>query len=276
MTEPFTADDDGVLQTLVRGLDVLRTVADMDGQATARTLSQRLGLSLSRCYHILRTLKATGHITRLPGGKLGIGPGGAALGRRLHAGLEPPPELSAVLTRLHLRTRETAYVSGWVNGDITLLRFVSAERAPGIGGLDVGYTGDVHARASCRAVLAHLPPEQADAVLRGDRLRRLTPRTQCDPDLLHADLTAIRRRGHAVDLEEFRPGLCCASAPYFDRDGRPAGSYTVSAPAARFGRSQRDLVAAVQEAAAVATNLIAGRGPGRPAGVTPERRTRAG
>ncbi|MFB4289897.1 IclR family transcriptional regulator [Nonomuraea sp. ATR24] len=255
---PSAVEGDGSLQTLLRGIDVLRAVALADGQATAKSLSRQLGLSLGRCYHILRTLKAGGYVVRLPGGRIDVGPGGASLGRQLRARFEPLPELFAILARLHARTRETSYVSGWHHGVITLLQFIAGEQALGVRGLDVGYTGDTHARASCKAVLAHLPHEQIEIMFGGVELRRLTARTLGDVDSLTVELGNIRRQGFALDLEEFSDGICCASAAYFGQDGAPAGSYTVSVPATRFRTAQRDLIAAVQEAAAIATNLLRG------------------
>ncbi|MBE1582223.1 IclR family transcriptional regulator [Nonomuraea angiospora] len=257
-------NEDGSLQTLLRGLDVLQAVAHLGGQATAKSLSRQLDLSLGRCYHILRTLKAGGYIVRLPGGRVDIGPHGASLGRQLGARFEPLPELFAVLARLHARTRETSYVSGWHHGVITLLQFIAGEQALGVGGLDVGYTGDLHARASCKAVLAHLPRGQIDIMFRGVELRRLTAHTHSDVDSLTVELSNIRRQGFALDLEEFSEGICCASAAYFDHDGAPAGSYTVSVPVTRFRTTQRELIAAVQEAAAIATNLLRGHHPAVP------------
>jgi hypothetical protein len=70
------------------------------------------------------------------------------------------------------------------------------------------------------------------------------------------ELQNIRRQGYALDLEEFSEGICCVSAPFLDADGTPAGSFTVALPVARFQRSQRDMVAAVREAGAIATNLL--------------------
>ena len=254
-TTALASDENGNLQTLTRGLDVLQAVADMDGHATAKSLCRQLGLNLSRCYHILRTLKAAGYIVRLPGGSFGVGPQGAALGRQLYARFEPTPELSTVLSRLHLQTKETSYVSGWIKGAITLLQFIPSERASKICSLNAGYTGDMHARASCKAVLAYLPPEQVAVIFRGVELRRLTRFTQCDPDRLLSELVRVRQQGYAMDQEEFNVGLCCVSAPYFGGDGQPAGSLTVSVPVTRFRTAQRDLAAAVREAGAIATSL---------------------
>jgi IclR family acetate operon transcriptional repressor len=263
MTEPSEVDGDvtgsdeeNVLTTLVRGLELLQAVAESDGQATAKSLSRRHNLTPGRCYHLLRTLRIHGYVVRLPGGRFDIGPRGASLGRQLRSRSEPPPELFAVLTRLHAKTRETSYISGWRNGAITLLQFIPGEQALSVRGLDVGYTGDLHARASCKSVLAHLPTDQVEVMFRGVRLRRLTTRTVCDTEKLMAELQNIRRQGYALDLEEFSEGICCVSAPFLDADGTPAGSFTVALPAARFQRSQRDMVAAVREAGAIATNLL--------------------
>ena len=46
------------------------------------------------------------------------------------------------------------------------------------------------------------------------------------------------------------------NSPYFDANGVPAGSFTVSLPITRFQKSQRDMIAAVREAGVIATNLL--------------------
>ncbi|MEV0390162.1 IclR family transcriptional regulator [Nonomuraea sp. NPDC050643] len=245
-----------VLHTLERGLQVLEAVAAADGTATAKVLSRQLDIKLGTCYHLLRTLLAGGYVVRLPGGRYDVGHRAASLNRHLQRRSGPSPELAVILTRLHNRTHETSYISGWYHGTLTLQQYISGLHAVIVGNLDVGYTGQMHARASCKAVLAFLPEEQVAAMFKGVELAAVTPHTIVDYDHLTVELARVRRQGYSVDREEFSEGVCCVSAPFFDETGSPTGAYTVSVPTARFHERQAALTMAVREAASMATGFL--------------------
>ncbi|GII34812.1 IclR family transcriptional regulator [Planotetraspora mira] len=255
MSEP-EAGRKTVLRTLERGLHVLEAVAAADGTATAKMLSRQLGLKPGTCYHLLRTLLAGGYVVRLPSGRYDVGHRAASLNRHLQRRSGPSPELAVILTRLHNKFNEVSFVSGWNHGTLTLQHYISGQGTLGVGDLDVGYTGHMHARASCKSVLAFLPEEQVAAMFRGVELDAVTPHTIVDHDELIVELAQVRRRGYAVDREEFSAGVCCLSAPFFDETGSPTGSFTVSVPAARFQERQAALTTAVREAASTATGLL--------------------
>jgi DNA-binding IclR family transcriptional regulator len=257
--EPPQAGDgsDGVtLLTLSRGLAVLEEVACGDGRATAKAISRKLGLNLSTTYHLLRTLRASGHVVRLHGGHFDVGPRSSALSRRLQLRCGPSPELSALLVRLHNRTQETSYLSGWYHGVIMLQQYITGARELVVRNLEAGYSGNMHARASCKAVLAFLPEEQVAMMFAGLDLPKIGPRTIRTYEELAVSLATIRRQKYALDVEEFADGVCCVSAPFFGAHDAPLGSFTVSVPISRFDNSKRKLIADAREVAVMATNLL--------------------
>jgi len=247
-----------ILQTLLRGLSVLSIVARSGGEATARQIAGELGIRQSTCYHVLRTLVSEQYLDRRPSGKYEIGPRGGALGYHLERQFGPRAELSAILTRLHAQTHETAYIAGWRNGTMVIQQFLSGSGPIAVGNLDVGYSANLHARASCLSMIAYLQPDLVEMMFDGTDFNRLTANTIGSFDELRRRLDQVRRMGYAVDDEEFSDGVCCVSAPFFDADGQPAGSYTVSAATSRFRAQATVLANAVQEAAALATRLSGG------------------
>jgi DNA-binding IclR family transcriptional regulator len=257
LNEGVTSDSEStVLRTLVRGLEVLDAVASGSGRATAKRIAESLGLRPSTCYHLLRTLRSEGYIVRIGGGRYDVGPRGGRMAHLLGLRYGPSPEVSALLSRLHNKTQETAYVCGWHHGDIVMLQFKAGTKALQVGQLDVGYGGDMHARASCKSVLAFLPREIVAAMFSGVELSQLTPKTVTGYRQLVRQLAQIRRQGFAVDEEEFHEGVCCVAAPFFGSTGDPVGSFTVSVPSPRFADARADLVAAVVEAATLATVML--------------------
>lgn len=245
-----------LLHTLERGLQVLEAVAAADGTATAKILGRKLDIKIGTCYHILRTLLAAGYVVRLPGGRYDVGPRSASMSRHLQRRSGPTPELAVILTRLHNKTHETSYMSGWYHGTLILQHYLSGTHTLSVANLDVGYTGHMHARASCKAVLAFLPEEQVAALFEGVELERVAPSTITDYDDLLVDLACARRQGYALDREEFSEGVCCIAAPFFADTGIPAGAFTVSVPVTRFHERQAWLTTEVREAATIATNLL--------------------
>lgn len=245
-----------VLQTLVRGLEVLDVVATSNGRATAKQIARSLGLRLSTCYHLLRTLRAEGYIVRVDGGTYDVGPRGGRLGHHLEVRFGPSPEISALLSRLHNKTQETAYVCGWYHGGIVMQQFINGTRPLQVSQLEVGYSANMHARASCKSVLAYLPKDIVTAMFAGVDLAPLTPHTIVSYPELMRQLAQVRRNGYATDEEEFHEGVCCVAAPFFDADGNPVGSFTVSVPSNRFAAVRATIAREVLEAASLATTLL--------------------
>ncbi|HZP41812.1 MAG TPA: IclR family transcriptional regulator [Candidatus Binatia bacterium] len=245
----------GILTTLQRGLTLLHLVASE--RATARELAGRIGLKRGTCYNLLRTLTAEGFVVRLPNGQYDLGSRLASLHDRARARLAPPPELLELLHKLHQRLDETVYMVRWSGEDLVLQRYLESARSLRVGGLEIGYSQHTHARASCKAILAHLPEARIREYFATRRLARLTRHTKTSMDELLADLRATVARGYALDLEEFSDGICCVAVPFFDAEDFPVGSYSVSAPATRFHPRLPALVRALRRAAAEASRVAA-------------------
>lgn len=77
-----------------------------------------------------------------------------------------------------------------------------------------------------------------------------TPNTIASADTLASELEKVRRRGYAVDIEEFERGLRCISAPVRDHTGGVVAALGLAGPASRLTTERlRELVAPVIAAA---------------------------
>jgi len=119
----------------------------------------------------------------------------------------------------------------------------------------VGVAPPVHATASGKVWLAHLPESEALAVVERQGLPRLTPRTVTSRAKLVKQLRDARAGGYAIVDEELVEGGRAAAAPILVA-GHPVGAVAVSGPTfrlsvARLHRMAPRLKRAAAELAAV-------------------------
>lgn len=229
MSAGYDSSDPRGLRTLARGLELLEAIVADDGRATAKSLAAEMGLSQSTCYQMLKTLEVAGYAVRTTGGVYEVGPAVPAIFRRLRSTLYPRPRVSAAL---HERTDETSYACVLRSNGILLQEVLEGRKALVVRTLEPGMRANLHARASCRAILAHLSDIERRRMLPAHTLPKLTPYTITNRGLLRAELAAVLEVGYAVERQEYQLGIGCAAAPFFDRTGRVAGSLTVSMPVA--------------------------------------------
>ena len=249
------------LRTADRALALLEFVAGSPVDPAIKDAARSLGLNLTTTYHLANTLEARGYLVKDGQGKLRIGPKVAMLHQGFVRRLQPAVDFDPVLRRLSQRTGETAYLATWERGDAVLQAVVEGAHPVRVTGLYIGLRGDSHCRASGKAVLAYLPPEELSEFLSGHPLTRRTPNTITGVRRLRADLEETARRGWALDNEEFAVGVACVAVPYFGPDGRVQGALTVSAPASRWLEAKDRFQVAVRSAGEEASRLLGYAGP---------------
>ena len=97
----------------------------------------------------------------------------------------------------------------------------------------VGASNPVHCTSVGKAILAFLPEERAAEVVRRTRFERFTHRTIATAEALRAEMEKTRRRGYAVDDEEFEEGLRCIAVPLLDAQRLPVAAISISGPSFR-------------------------------------------
>ena len=97
----------------------------------------------------------------------------------------------------------------------------------------IGDTSPLHATATGRAVLAHLPKSEVDELTAGT-LEGYGEETITDPVALRAEIRRVRERGYAVNHNQYIQGVCAIAAPVLDGDGVPLAAVGISMPDSRF------------------------------------------
>ncbi len=222
-----------------RGLAILEYLDQRPAGRTMIETARDLALPKNAVFRITLTLLRRGYLERDDDSKrlrlghktLTLGYGALGEGRSL---VEQSLEQMRALRNA---TGETVCLSVLADGEGFVL-----ESVPGTHlfrcTVDPGMRQPLHASASGKALLAHLPQNELETALLQLRLVRLTPNTITKKTQLREELRSVRDRGYALDRCEHIDGAMCVAAPVFDRRGHAVASLTVTAPAGRMPREK--------------------------------------
>jgi len=101
----------------------------------------------------------------------------------------------------------------------------------------VGTQQPMYSTSLGKTILAYMPEERAEEIIRATEFEVLTPKTIASEAELREDLEAIRERGYGIDDEENFNGLRCVSAPVTD-DEDVLGAVSITGPSSRFTMDQ--------------------------------------
>jgi len=91
----------------------------------------------------------------------------------------------------------------------------------------------LHYLSGGKAMMAYMPRERVEGVLRKHGLPRKTEHTITDEATLFEELARVRERGFATDFEESLDGLHTVSAPVLSSEEAPVAAITVVGAAQR-------------------------------------------
>jgi len=102
----------------------------------------------------------------------------------------------------------------------------------------VGYRVPLYCSALGKAVLAFLPPQEQEGLLKTIKFTRHTPDTIMSRDDLLSDLSLVRQRGYATHDEEVELGIRTVAAPIRNHTGTVFAAISVAGPTLRIDREQ--------------------------------------
>lgn len=168
-----------------------------------------------------------------------------------------------VITRLARETGETALLA-LLEENRAVTADVTVTSAPVRVATERGRALPLHAGASSKAILAHLPEERWKDIVTGTALVALTSKTLTDAKQLREDRRATRARGYAISEGEVYQGACGVAAPIFDEGGAVTGSLAVAGPFHRLrGKRLRDTALLVLDGANTLNIMLGAHGQRR-------------
>lgn len=212
---------------------MLEVLADTGRAIGVSELSRALGLDKSTVYRLLTTLKSREYGEQDPETrKYVVGPRMIAVSSRILDNNDVYLQARLVMKKLLQETRETVHLAMRMENQVV---YIAQEISPEVVSVntEIGQREPIHCTAVGKALVAFLPEEELEAIIRHLDFRPYTSRTITDPDQFRAHCRQIRAQGYAVDDEELYPGVRCIAAPIRGYDGSVLTSLGVSGPATR-------------------------------------------
>ncbi len=253
--------DQNTIKSLDRAIIVLQRLSEIGG-ATLSALASDMGQSPATVYRVLTTFQGRGLVAFDEKTQVwSIGAGAFLIGAGFLRRTSLVDSARPILRALMAATGETANLGIERSGEVLFVSQVETQsniRAF----FPPGSMSEMHASGIGKALLAFMPDDRREAILKGRVLTRYTDQTLSDPDALARDLRASRARGYAVDADEKTDGMRCIAAPVFDAFGEAVAGISVSGPTSRIADADIERLAVDVTRAARELSAAIGAAPG--------------
>jgi len=220
------------LQAIDRAFSVLNLLGESNKPMGLAQITDALHLHKSTVHRFLMVLERHRMVERTPEGSYRLGLKLYDLGNRAVGQFDLRDRVQPYLRRLVNEVGETAHLCIMEKALIVYLDKIEPSRSVRMTSR-IGTSNPVFCTAVGRAMLAVLPPEEAQDILARIRYVRMTRKTIMNEEDLVRDLEKTRRRGYAVDDEEAEEGVRCIGTPIFDNTGHPVAAISISGPSFR-------------------------------------------
>ena len=217
---------DQYVQSLARGLAVIRAFDANNPHMTLSEVAVRTGLTRATARRFLHTLVELGYV-RTDGKTFALTALVLQLGYSYLSALTLPQLAQPHLEELSVRLGESTSAAVLDGNDIFYVARVATRRIMTVG-ITVGTRFPAYATSMGRVLLAGLPDPELRAYLDTVTLEALTPRTVTTRKDLVAELEKVRIQGWCLLDQELELGLMSVAAPVRNAAGKTVAAVNVS------------------------------------------------
>ena len=242
-----------------KAFKILHTIADSSTGLGVSELAKKLKIGKSTVHGITLALEEVGVLARDPAHKkYNVGYTLLELGRKAYGKIELWDVAKTPMETLMEAVGETVFL-GTLNGDhVTILNVVESHNELKITSppgtrmpLLVGATG--------RVFLAQLEEKKARELVQKKGLTQYTSKTVTDSKRFLKEVEETRKRGYAIDQEEYLLGVTAVAAPVQTTSLPPAAIWVVMFTPSSHDQKMEKAVQEIQKAAQEVSRLLKDR-----------------
>lgn len=210
-----------------KAFKILSAISDASNGLGISDLSKQLKIGKSTVHGITSALEELGVLVRDPlHKKYSVGYTLLELGRRAHTRIKLRDIARIPIERLMEKVGETVFL-GIMNGDhITILDVVESHHEMKITS-PPGTRLPLLAGATGKAFLAHFEEKKVKEIIQRMGLVKFTSKSIVDPKKFFKEVEEAKKKGYAIDDEEYIPGVRAIAAPIQAASLPPAAIWVV-------------------------------------------------
>ena len=196
-----------------KAFEILRALSSSKEGLGVSEIARGLNMAKSTVHGMTSTLEGLGAVTRDPHTKrYRLGLTLFELGRLAYSQIDLKTLARPIIEELMEKTQASVFL-GILNWDhVTVLDIVESRQDLKITA-PIGTTMSLFAGAVGKVFLASMEESQSQKIIRSKGLTRFTKNTIVDPELYYQELENVRKKGYAVDDEEYILGVRAVASP---------------------------------------------------------------
>jgi DNA-binding IclR family transcriptional regulator len=218
---------------LVRGLAILERIAKSRRGLTFAQIGRQFEFPKSSVHTLLLTLEREGYLQRdTRTGRYVTGMKLASIASMTLDSIVLREKAARPMHALAGETDMTAHLAVLDRDEVILVAKVDRPGRQRVATW-VGKRLDVHCTSLGKCLLAHLPDEEVDRIVRDRGLLRHNEHTIVSPSRLKLELARTRAMGYAIDDQEEEIGGRCIGAPIWNWEGQVVAAVSVTGTTSR-------------------------------------------
>jgi DNA-binding IclR family transcriptional regulator len=224
-------------RAVAKALETLEVLQTGSGPMALNEVAQRIQLSKTSTFRLLRTLESSGCLTASEWGKYAPAPGvhsavsTQTVARLLRAALPP-------LRHLGRQLRETSSLAALFDNRIEVIAVVESPQPVRMSNI-VGHILPPNASSLGKVITAFQTEERREKLLRSHGIYRFTEHTITFRTDLDQEFARVREQRFATGLEESVSDGHCFAVPIRGSAGEVAAAISVSSPKSRVPNGER-------------------------------------
>jgi IclR family KDG regulon transcriptional repressor len=224
---------ENMVKSVSRALDIIEIVSSEKDGLGVTEIAKQMDINKSSVYRILSTLVQYGYMEQdEETSRYKLGYKFLEMSSKLLESIDLRKEARPFLQELEKETNEVIHLVVYDQGEVIYIEKLEGTETLRMHS-KVGKRAPMHCTAVGKAILAHLPSNVVLDILERKGMPRHTDKTITDQDEFLKELSQVRQKGYALDLEENEYGIRCIAVPIFDHVGKVIAAVSVSGPTIR-------------------------------------------
>lgn len=224
---------ENMVKSVSRALDIITLVSMKKGGLGVTEIAKQIDINKSSVYRILSTLVQYGYIEQDgETGKYKLGYKFLEISSKLLESIDLRAEARPFLQELENETNEVIHLVVYDQGEVVYIEKLEGNETLRMHS-KVGKRAPMHCTSVGKAILAHLPSSVVLDILERKGMPVHTDKTITEKEEFLKELSQVRQKGFALDLEENEYGITCIAVPIFDHLGKVIAAVSISGPTMR-------------------------------------------